>query len=119
MTDEQRALLDEMQALMCVIEGHGTFVMNRIGAERIPSFADMKGAIESRRCGVAGPEKALQRALGIEMKYEQYVLGERFMNEVADRAGVNAVNRVWESRAHFPTLAELREPEAWLRRVGA
>jgi coenzyme F420 biosynthesis associated uncharacterized protein len=119
MNEEQRALLEEMQALMCVIEGHGTYVMNRIGAEQIPTFRDMKAAIESRRGGGGGPERALQKALGMDMKYEQYALGERFCNEVASLAGDDAVNRVWIGRGAFPSMAELRDPESWLKRVGA
>lgn len=119
MSPEQRVLMDEMQAVMCVIEGHGTFVMNRIGAERIPTFHEMKEAIESRRGSAAGPEKALQRALGMDMKYEQYKLGETFCNEVAAKAGDAALNRMWAGRDRFPSMAELRAPDEWLRRVEA
>jgi coenzyme F420 biosynthesis associated uncharacterized protein len=118
MSDEQRAILDEMQALMCVVEGHGTFVMNRIGAERIPSFEHMQRSIESRRSSAGGAERTLQRAIGMDMKYSQYAIGERFMNQVADEAGLAAVNKVWESEESMPTLAEMQNPGAWLARVG-
>lgn len=118
MSDEQRALLDEMQALMCVVEGHGTFVMNRLGARLIPTFETMRDAVEARRGGATGAERTLQRAIGMEMKYDQYAIGERFMDAVADRAGLDAVNKVWESEATMPTLAEMRAPDAWLSRVG-
>lgn len=118
MSEEQRALFDEMQALMCVVEGHGTFVMNRLGAQLIPTFETMRGAIESRRGAATGPERTLQRAIGMEMKYDQYAIGERFMNDVAERAGLDAVNKVWESEAAMPTLDEMRAPDAWLSRVG-
>ena len=118
MSDEQRALIDEMQALMCVVEGHGTFVMNRLGAQLIPTFESMRDAIEGRRGGGSGPERTLQRAIGMEMKYDQYAIGERFMNDVAERAGLDAVNKVWENEAAMPTLDEMRAPDAWLSRVG-
>jgi coenzyme F420 biosynthesis associated uncharacterized protein len=118
MSDEQRVVLDEMQALMCVVEGHGTFVMNRIGAERIPTFEQMREAIESRRHSARGAERTLQRAIGMDMKYDQYALGERFMNQVADIAGLSAVNKVWESEESMPTLAEMNDPAGWLSRVG-
>jgi len=119
MSDEQRAILDEMQALMCVVEGHGTFVMNRIGAERIPSFEHMRESIESRRSSAGGAERTLQRAIGMDMKYSQYAVGERFMDYVADEAGLSTVNKVWESEASMPTLAEMQNPATWLARVGA
>jgi len=119
MSEDQRALLDEMQALMCVVEGHGNFVMNRIGAERIPTYEIMKQSIEGRRGSVGGAERALQRAIGMDMKYDQYAMGERFMNDIAERAGLDAVGKVFESEASMPTLDEMRDPDAWLARVGA
>lgn len=119
MSDQQKATLAEMQALMCVVEGHGTFVMNRIGRERIETFSRMNDAINSRRGTARGAERAFQRAIGMEMKYQQYKLGEEFMEQVAQHAGVDAVNMVWRSPADMPTMDEMRDPEGWLRRVGA
>jgi coenzyme F420 biosynthesis associated uncharacterized protein len=116
LSEDQREVLTEMQALMCVVEGHGTFVMNRVGAREIPSFASMKEALEARR-GAKGPEKVFQRAIGMDMKYEQYVLGEKFCDAVADEAGLDAVNRVWEREENLPTLEEMRAPATWLERV--
>lgn len=118
MSPEQRAVIGEMQALMTVVEGHGTFVMNRIGADRIPTLERMRAAVEARR-RAGGPERAFQRAIGMDLKYEQYSLGERFMNEVADRAGLDAVNRLWEREENLPTIEDLRDPDRWLERVRA
>jgi putative hydrolase len=119
LNDEQRAVMADMQALMCVVEGHGTFVMNRIGAREIPSYERMKAAVESRRGSARGPEKAFQRAIGLDMKYEQYVIGEKFCDAVADRAGIDAVNKVWEREENLPSMDEMRAPDDWLVRVGA
>jgi coenzyme F420 biosynthesis associated uncharacterized protein len=115
---DQRSLIDDMQALMTVVEGHGTFVMNRIGRERIPTFERMNEMVHTRRGSARGPERTFQRVIGMDMKYEQYALGERFMEAVAERAGVRAVNKVWERPENVPTPDDLRDPDAWMRRVG-
>ena len=47
LTDEQRAVFDEVQALMTVIEGHGTFVMNRVGADYAEGDISLKKAEET------------------------------------------------------------------------
>ncbi len=47
----------------------------------------------------------------------QYEVGEHFAAGVADRAGLSALNRVWESAEMMPTLDELHHPERWLRRA--
>jgi coenzyme F420 biosynthesis associated uncharacterized protein len=118
LSDDQRAVIGQMQSLMTIVEGHGSFVMNRVGAQQIDSFDRLHAALHGRRRTARGAERAFQRAIGMDMKYEQYELGERFMNAVAERAGTLAVNAVWEAEENLPTADELRDPDAWLRRVG-
>jgi uncharacterized protein (DUF2342 family) len=60
----------------------------------------------------------VQRAIGIDLKYQQYSLGEQFVVAVEQRAGMDGVNRVWDRPENLPTPQELRDPDAWLRRVG-
>ena len=120
LTDEQRSMLQEVQALMSVVEGHGMFVMNRVGEREIPNFESLRSIIGARRRQVRGAERAFQRAIGIEMKLEQYTVGERFCVAVAERAGDDAVNKVWEGGGeNVPTLEEMGDPDRWLARVGA
>jgi uncharacterized protein (DUF2342 family) len=52
------------------------------------------------------------------MKMRQYELGERFAASVAGRGGLQLLNRVWDGPESIPTLAELREPELWVARMG-
>lgn len=118
LTGEQREALGRLQALMCVVEGHGNFVMDGVGAERIRTYARMKGALAARRAQ-GGSRRLLEKAIGIEMKYQQYALGERFIAGIAGRAGIAGVNRVWEREENLPTMGEIRDPGAWLARVGA
>lgn len=119
MSDDQRALIGEMQSVMTIVEGHGTFVMNRIGAQQIPTFESLKRALHGGRSTTKGPERAFQRAIGLDMKYEQYAAGERFFDAVADAAGVDAANLVWERPENLPSAGELNDPTAWLERVRA
>ena len=39
------------------------------------------------------------------------------MAEVVEAAGMDAFNRVWESEANLPTMAEVMKPADWLARV--
>lgn len=116
-SEEQRAVLDDIQALMAVVEGHGNFVMDHIGAEVIPSFRRMRGVFDKRRHQVSTIQRAVNHAIGLEMKLRQYELGHAFCRAVTERAGIGALSHLWEDPAHWPSLAELREPERWMRRV--
>lgn len=117
LTPAQQETVARMQALMTVIEGHGNFVMNRIGAERIPSYAAMHAAFARRREQVSLGERALQKAFGLDLKYQQYSAGEAFVSAVSDRAGMAGVNRVWNGPDSLPRAEEIADPGAWLARV--
>ncbi|MDQ3953569.1 MAG: zinc-dependent metalloprotease [Actinomycetota bacterium] len=116
-TPEQRTTLEQLQALMTVVEGHGNFVMDLVGARVIPSFQKMRSAFERRRAQPGPVQRAFNHLIGLEMKLRQYETGQRFCEEVFRRGGGSAVARLWTSPEELPTLTELKEPESWLRRV--
>jgi coenzyme F420 biosynthesis associated uncharacterized protein len=116
-SDEQRVVLDQIQALMAVVEGHGNFVMDAIGADVIPSFKRMRGVFERRREQTTRLQRAVGHVIGLEMKMRQYELGQRFCEVVAERSGADALAKLWVAPESLPTVAELREPERWLARV--
>ena len=114
---EQRAAMDEIQALMAVVEGHGNYVMDEAGARAIPSFRRMRHIFETRRGQTTLLQRALNHVIGIEMKLRQYELGRAFCDRVAAAAGPAALGAVWASEDAFPTLTEVRDPDRWLARV--
>lgn len=117
LTTDQLEAVEAMQALMTVVEGHGNFVMDRVAAREIPSYRRLREALQSQR-GSAGPaERAFQRLVALDLKYEQYAVGQAFFDAVAERGGIDAVNRVWDARGNLPSRDELRDPDSWLRRV--
>jgi coenzyme F420 biosynthesis associated uncharacterized protein len=114
-TPEQRALIDRVQALMSLLEGHGHVVMDRIGARLLVTQHRMSRVLKMRR---SDPRmRAFLRLTGLEMKLKQYEQGERFIHAVERRAGFSAIDRVWTGPEHLPTLDEIRHPELWLERV--
>lgn len=117
MTADQRAIFRSLQALMCLLEGYSNHVMDRVGRDILPSYDRMKARFEDRlrRKGVA--ERLFAKLTGLDVKYEQYVLGERFVNEVVSRVGIVGMNRVWRGPEMLPTLEEIRQPAVWLARI--
>jgi coenzyme F420 biosynthesis associated uncharacterized protein len=114
---ERRILVDRIQATMAVIEGHAEHVMDAIGADVIPTQAELRAALERRRMGRSGPMRLLERILGFELKLRQYRDGKRFCDMVVERVGIEGLNRVWLAPHALPTLAELSDPEAWIART--
>jgi coenzyme F420 biosynthesis associated uncharacterized protein len=116
-TEEQKAVLDQIQALMAVVEGHGNYVMDAVGSRVIPSFKRMRNVFERRREQTTTLQRIINQALGLELKLRQYELGQSFCQEVAAHEGEAGLAYLWTEPEHLPTLDELREPGRWLARV--
>ena len=114
---EQRVVMDKIQALMSVVEGHGNFVMDAVGEDVIPSFRRMRHVFEGRRKHTGIAQRVINNVLGLEMKMRQYEIGREFCDHVAERGGLDAVARIFADEDAFPTMRELKSPESWLRRV--
>jgi coenzyme F420 biosynthesis associated uncharacterized protein len=116
-TGEQQEIFDRIQAAMAVIEGYSEHVMDAVGEDVLPNYTGLRDAMERRRASRSAPERLLQRLLGLDMKMRQYELGKRFCDAVEREAGVDGLNLVWRSAEDLPTLAELDDAAAWLKRV--
>jgi coenzyme F420 biosynthesis associated uncharacterized protein len=116
MNDDQRALFARMQAVMSLLEGHASFVMNRVADGRVEDLDRMRRSLRERRRST-GMEKGFQRAIGFETKIAQYDAGERFVRRIVDAAGMDAFNRIWEREEHLPAMHEIAEPARWVSRV--
>lgn len=116
-SEAQRGIIDEIQALMSVVEGHGNYVMDVIGARMIPSFERMRSVFDKRREQTNLLQKVINSAIGLEMKLRQYEVGQRFCEAVVARDGDGALARLWDAPENLPSLAELKTPERWVDRV--
>ena len=115
-TPGQREVLEQVQALMSLLEGHGHVVMDRIGARELVTQERMSNVLKARR---QDPRTAmLMRLVGLEMKLRQYELGARFVSGVERHAGWAALDRAWDGPEQLPTLPEIENPVLWLERVG-
>ncbi|HEX2063769.1 MAG TPA: zinc-dependent metalloprotease [Acidimicrobiales bacterium] len=116
---EQQSLLRKVTGMMSLLEGHGDVVMDRAGAERIPSAARFSRVLHERRANVKGPARLLQQLIGLEAKLQQYELGERFIEQVEAAGGKELFDRVWEGPEWLPDLVEIRDPSRWIERARA
>src|SRR3954454_23008710 len=107
---EQRALMDEVQAAMSVVEGYSEHVMDAIAAEFIPGHEELRAAMDRRRASRSAPQRMIERLLGFDVKLRQYEHGKKWADGVAALAGIDGLNRVWSSSAALPTSDELQHP---------
>ncbi len=118
MSEDQRAIFRRLQALMCVVEGYSNHVMQAVGQQTIPGYTEMKARFDERARQRSAADRLFARLTGLDVKLEQYALGEAFVNEVVRRRGIAFANQVWRSPEYLPTLDEVRQPARWIARVG-
>lgn len=114
-TPEQNDVLNRVQGLMSLLEGHGHVVMDRVGAKRLRTQERMSRILKGRRQDARA--KAFFRLTGLEMKLKQYELGERFILSVEREAGWDAVNLAFRGAGSLPSVEEIESPSKWLSRV--
>jgi putative hydrolase len=104
---------------MSLLEGYSNHVMNAAGERLLPGFDQIHERFERRNEARGAVERAIMRLTGLDMKMEQYEAGERFVADVIAARDRVFLNRVWEGPAALPTLAEIRDPQGWIRRMEA
>jgi coenzyme F420 biosynthesis associated uncharacterized protein len=114
---ERKAIIDRLQSVMALIEGHAEHVMDAAGAPVLPSLPKLREALERRRREKPPLIKLLERLVGLDLKMRQYEVGKRFCDAVVRDWGIEGLNRAWAGPELLPTLAELDDPGAWVRRT--
>ena len=118
MSDEQRHLFRETQAVMSLLEGFGDHVMDAVGHNLVPGVERISARFHGRRQQRSPFERAMLRITGMDLKMEQYRKGEAFVAEIDRLAGAAALRRLWDGPGMLPTPEEIDEPSAWVDRMG-
>jgi coenzyme F420 biosynthesis associated uncharacterized protein len=113
----QRELFERLQAFMTVIEGHGNFVMDRIGQEVIPTQDRMRRTLRDVQSSSGPIARIVSKLLGLDLKRRQYEEGQHFFDRVFAKGGSEAVRSAFAAPEALPTMQEVRSPDAWLRRT--
>ncbi len=115
-TPGQKAVFERVTAVMSLLEGYADDMMDRVGPDVVPSVRTIRKRFEARR-NRGGWTKALNNALGMDLKLAQYRDGAAFCRHVIGRVGVAGLNVVYDEPAHLPTPAEIADPARWMRRL--
>ncbi len=117
MTDEQRTLFRETQAVMSLLEGFSDFVMDEVGRGLVPGLEQISERFHARRAQRTAFERVVLRVTGMDLKLEQYRRGEAFVRAVAEARGRAALDRIWAAPETLPRPEEIDQPDRWIARV--
>jgi putative hydrolase len=113
----QQALLPRLEALVAAIVGYVDWVMDTTGTGLIGSYGMLTEALRRRRVEAGEGDRFVEHLLGLHMGQPQYERGERFVQGVVERAGAEALARLWSDERNLPTPNEIDAPGLWLARI--
>jgi coenzyme F420 biosynthesis associated uncharacterized protein len=119
MGPERKAILDQVQGTMGLVEGHAEWTMDRAGSEVLDDVDALRAAMQRRREDRAPLWRILDRLVGFDLKLKQYAQGRTFCDAVVATRGTDGLRDAWAAPELAPTAAELADPQAWLRRTAA
>ncbi|WP_336037855.1 zinc-dependent metalloprotease [Halobacterium yunchengense] len=112
----RRDAFRELNVAMTAVEGYAELLMDEAFDDE---YDDLRRKLDARRKGGSPLTKLLKRALGFQLKREQYERGREFFDAVAADRGIEGAARVWDAPEYLPTDEELDAPAVWLARVEA
>jgi putative hydrolase len=116
-SDEQRALLPRLEAVVAVVVGVVDHVMDEVGGKLIGSYGMLTEALRRRRVETGEADRFVERLLGLELTQAVYDRGSAFVDGVIERAGRDGLARLWESEQMLPSPPEVDAPGLWLARI--
>ena len=111
-TAEGQRHLDALTATMTLLEGHADLVADAAGVVHVPSVRRLREAFARPAAGTGW-----RRLIPGLDKGVQYRDGLAFCRRVCAKAGLEALAAAFAEPANLPALAEITDPDAWLRRV--
>jgi putative hydrolase len=116
-TERQQEILTRVQGLTMVLEGYADVVVERLGGRLLTDFSRVQEAMQRHHLERGEAERFIEQLLGLRLDREHYERGEQFCRGVIERAGMEGLNRLWESESLLPTPNEVDAPGLWLARI--
>lgn len=109
--------LEEMRAVMALIDGYGEHLVDRALPGLVPQSEAIREAVDRSRRTASPDEIMLARMIGLDLDRAGYRSGTAFCTEVARRWGDEALDRIWQEPGALPDPVEVADPVGWAARV--
>ena len=104
-------------SLAVVVDAYADHIATRVGAKLVGAHAQLAEAWYRRRTERGKGEEAAGALFGLDLDQAQVDRGRAFVAGVVERAGDEALARLWEPVRNLPTPAEVDAPGLWLERI--
>jgi putative hydrolase len=115
---EQRNISSTLTAQTTALGAYVDHVTARIATSLTSSPAALREAWYRYRIEEGKGEMAFASLFGLDVGQDEVDRGRTFVDGVVERAGEDALARLWADELDLPTPAEVDAPGLWLARIG-
>ncbi len=115
---EQRNISSTLTAQTTALGAYVDYVTSSVAESLTSSPAALREAWYRYRIEEGKGEMAFAGLFGLDVGQEEVDRGRAFVSGVIERAGENALTRLWTDEIDLPTPAEVDAPGLWLARIG-
>lgn len=116
-TERHRKALERLNAFTAAFEGYGGHIESAVAGELIDGADRIRESVTRFRASNKEAEALLGSIVGISMDRELETSGMTFCAAVTSLRGLPSLNKVWDAPDNLPTMAEIKDPFAWMERV--
>jgi uncharacterized protein (DUF2342 family) len=88
-----------------------------VGRDLMPDYEKIAKRFEQRQRKKGRSDQFLAKLMGLDVKLEQYRLGEQFIDAIVAKRGRDVGLKLWSGPEMLPTMEEIKDPDRWLDRV--
>ena len=117
-TERHRTALERLRAFVATFEGYNNHLQDSIAPQLIQDAARVGEGIARFRSDNQDAESMLAKVLGVSFDRQLESAGRTFCAAVVQLKGLPLLNSIWQAPDNLPSLAEIKDPFAWMERVG-
>ncbi len=114
----QDLIIPQLDALVATILGYVDHTVGAICQNLVADHQTIRTRLRERTIDATPADRFMERLLGIDITEQTLNRGNAFIAGVIERAGEDALGRLWANELDLPTAAEVDAPGLWLARIG-
>lgn len=116
-TERHSAALERLRAFVSLFHGYAMHASSAVAGELIPDAGKINEGMTRQAAVSSEGKRALDSLLGLALDRSVHEAGVTFCAAVVSLRGIAELNQVWIAPDNLPTLAEVKDPFAWMERV--
>ena len=102
---------------MSLLEGHASYVMNRVAADVVEDLPRLQRGARAAARGRGHGRSGCSARSASTRRWRSTTRASGSSRQVVERIGMSGFNLVWAAPANLPQPGEIGDPDRWIARV--